>query len=447
MPNFQLRIREPEREPKTITLGAPIVVGRARGADVTVSDKEAGRKQFRISVNADFVILESLGATNPTRVDDRSIQEGEQTTVETGSVIRIGQTEFDVLIADPADASAASPQPDADLDMTMAGGFRPGAPVAPQPTASDELDLTMSESPAPPPTPEADLNATMAGGFRPGAPKAPSAPPTPPATPPADTPLESADVTMVGGFRPGAGAPPPASPEAPKAPAAPPAAPASPAPPPPVSKAPEPANSDFSGTVIRAPTTGDARSDFSSWRPRIFVKGGGLKRMIELTKERSAIGRAESAEVLIPHEPVSERHAEVCFDGERWTLQDSNSTNGTVIDGELVRGESRHLRRNTLIAVGALRMVFLCNDRATADDDMRVEARALRALVRSRLLSKVDASEIQACMRDGGATTIAEIVLRDTTVSAADWATALMTARQPRSLLNRFLGLFGLGQG
>ena len=179
----------------------------------------------------------------------------------------------------------------------------------------------------------------------------------------------------------------------------------------------------------------------------MFVKGGGLKRMIELTQERSAIGRAETAEVLIPHESVSERHAEVCFDGEGWTLQDCNSTNGTVIDGELVRGESRTLRRNTLIAVGALRMVFLCDDRATAAEDMRVEERALRALVRVRLLSKVDANEIQACMREGGATTIAEIVLRDTTVSAADWATALMTARKPRSLMSRLLNLFGLGRG
>ena len=105
------------------------------------------------------------------------------------------------------------------------------------------------------------------------------------------------------------------------------------------------------------------------------------------------------------------------------------------------------MRRNTLIAVGALRMVFLCNDRANAAADMRAEDRALHGLVRSRLLSKSDAKEIRACVRETVTTTVAEIVLRDTSVSATDWATALLAARKPRSLIKRLLGLIGLAKG
>ena len=54
----------------------------------------------------------------------------------------------------------------------------------------------------------------------------------------------------------------------------------------------------------------------------MFVKGEGLQRPVRLMKANSKIGRAETADVQLPHESVSEQHAELSFDGTNWTEED-----------------------------------------------------------------------------------------------------------------------------
>jgi pSer/pThr/pTyr-binding forkhead associated (FHA) protein len=41
------------------------------------------------------------------------------------------------------------------------------------------------------------------------------------------------------------------------------------------------------------------------------------------------IGRARSCDLVVEHETVSRRHAELARDGSRWLLRDLRSTNGT----------------------------------------------------------------------------------------------------------------------
>jgi hypothetical protein len=41
------------------------------------------------------------------------------------------------------------------------------------------------------------------------------------------------------------------------------------------------------------------------------------------------IGRARSCDLVVDHETVSRRHAELARDGSRWLLRDLSSTNGT----------------------------------------------------------------------------------------------------------------------
>ncbi|MCK5941261.1 MAG: hypothetical protein KAI24_04755, partial [Planctomycetes bacterium] len=121
---------------------------------------------------------------------------------------------------------------------------------------------------------------------------------------------------------------------------------------------------------------------------------------------------------------------------------DSGSTNGTIVDGAHLRGQSTALRRNALIGIGALKLIFLFVDRRHAAQDRRDEDRALKLLTRSGRIDKGTANEIRQMVRREASQSIAEIVLRDTPTSPTDWANAVATARARVPLLQRLLRLF-----
>ncbi|MFK7743191.1 MAG: FHA domain-containing protein [Planctomycetota bacterium] len=179
MPRFQLLVREVGKEPRIVPLAEAIVVGRSRSVELTVDDEEVGRKQFRIGVISSFVVLEGLGSTNPTRVDESLVKVGEKTTLPHGSVIRVGRTEFVVedLDAKAAEAAAAAGpsaggsasegsaagEPPPVVDQTMVAP-RPGLPeAAPPPAADGDAPMQTMEFKRPGSPP----------GYRPGAPANP----------------------------------------------------------------------------------------------------------------------------------------------------------------------------------------------------------------------------------------------------------------------------------
>jgi pSer/pThr/pTyr-binding forkhead associated (FHA) protein len=387
---------------------------------------------------------------------------------------------------DPA-AGATSPPPsppqsapgrgDAARDATLPPGATtrpptPGRPAAPR-------------APAPAPEPDFGQTMNMPGAFRPGAGAPPPSPP-----PSADAPLDAPGVTMnFGAYRPGRGAappdlppaasPPPPAPGAPSAtrppaPPLPPAAaarpPASSTPPPAIAPppgaalppaAPPPAPAATGDAPVRPKTVFLAADDvpppsnitpaiaaaveplLHQAMPRLFVKGETLRRRVRLMKARTRVGRAETADVLLPHESVSELHAEIEFDGTTWSLRDCGSTNGTFVDGALLRGQAAPIARHSLLGFGTLRGIFLCNDAATAAADRRAEERALRLLVATGRLGKSVAREVAALARRDPALTIAEILLGDTAIEPADWANAIGEVRLRGTLLDRLRALFG----
>jgi pSer/pThr/pTyr-binding forkhead associated (FHA) protein len=159
----------------------------------------------------------------------------------------------------------------------------------------------------------------------------------------------------------------------------------------------------------------------------------------------SVLGRADGADVRLDHPSVSERHAELRFDGSRWSLLDCGSSNGTVVDGQAVTTAPAALDRNSLICVGALRMVFLCAPPRRAARGDRDEERALDQLARAGRLDAQTTREILRLVRSESGQSIAEIVLRDTPVSATDWASAVAGARARPSLLRRLLRILSFG--
>jgi hypothetical protein len=67
----------------------------------------------------------------------------------------------------------------------------------------------------------------------------------------------------------------------------------------------------------------------AAWkRPRVPTLG-----LPRTEGARLTVGRAPSCDCLVPEESVSRRHAELCREGERWTLRDLGSRNGTRVNG------------------------------------------------------------------------------------------------------------------
>jgi hypothetical protein len=76
-----------------------------------------------------------------------------------------------------------------------------------------------------------------------------------------------------------------------------------------------------------------------------------------LLEQRIVLGRAAGLELVLDHHTVSRRHAEILRDPfHRHWIRDLGSTNGTTVNGELVR--ERVLRPGDRIRVGDYRLLF-----------------------------------------------------------------------------------------
>ena len=72
-------------------------------------------------------------------------------------------------------------------------------------------------------------------------------------------------------------------------------------------------------------------------------------------KHPLVIGRRQG-DLIIDDPMVSGRHFQILFEKDSWHLQDLGSTNGTMVDGRLVRDTV--LRPGSEITVGSTRMVL-----------------------------------------------------------------------------------------
>jgi len=154
---------------------------------------------------------------------------------------------------------------------------------------------------------------------------------------------------------PAASAPPAAPPSSPQSrPTAPPPAPPSSSPPvvaappaPPAGAGDKLRNTAFGAlppTATSSPAIGQAAAPLA----RLVVRSGALKgQRVSIKTPIANIGRADYNDVHLPEESVSTSHAKLQRREGVWMLVDLESTNGTFVDGERVRGE-------TALAPGAL---------------------------------------------------------------------------------------------
>ncbi len=95
---------------------------------------------------------------------------------------------------------------------------------------------------------------------------------------------------------------------------------------------------------------------------------------ITLSKERMTIGRRPHNDVVIENLAVSGEHAVIVTNGNDSVLEDLNSTNGTLINGQPVK---KHvLQHNDVIELAKYRIKFLVGPaQITANDDDAVTAK------------------------------------------------------------------------
>ena len=102
----------------------------------------------------------------------------------------------------------------------------------------------------------------------------------------------------------------------------------------------------------------------------VEIRGPEGTRLVELTNDRSSLGRAMTNDVVVLLDPsVSRLHAVIERYPTGFCVRDLGSANGTFVNGEAVKGETR-LRTGDELRLGNSRLTFF----VVGDDNTEVTA-------------------------------------------------------------------------
>jgi pSer/pThr/pTyr-binding forkhead associated (FHA) protein len=152
-----LRVIEGPRAGEQIEIDRKLVFGRYE-TDVVIDDPELSRRHLEIRPDGDGLIVEDLGSTNGTFVDEHPIEAA--TVVGHGAQVKLGGTVLEVQIVAEAGATRLSSTP-VDPDATR---LRPIPAESPAPVVAASAPLA-----APPATPGAGQLPQELGVFKPPA--------------------------------------------------------------------------------------------------------------------------------------------------------------------------------------------------------------------------------------------------------------------------------------
>ena len=117
-------------------------VGR-EAADVLLADKTVSRQHALVEVEADGpIVVEDLGSTNGTRVNDASLPPRSRRSLEAGDTVRFGSISLVLRLPNPAE-EAPAPTPEVEEDRPPApnsGGDREDRPAPPAPASVADVD-------------------------------------------------------------------------------------------------------------------------------------------------------------------------------------------------------------------------------------------------------------------------------------------------------------------
>lgn len=97
---------------------------------------------------------------------------------------------------------------------------------------------------------------------------------------------------------------------------------------------------------------------FKAAQPRLVVSAEHTHKVIEITEMEVVVGRdTANAQVAIPHQSVSARHARFKFDAGKFYVEDLGSANGTFVEGNRVMGLTP-LDSQTAVTIGTVDCLF-----------------------------------------------------------------------------------------
>ena len=158
---------------------------------------------------------------------------------------------------------------------------------------------------------------------------------------------------------------------------------------------------------------------------------------VQLTKEKTTLGRRPYNDIVIDNLAVSGEHAVLQMNGSEVVLEDLNSTNGTYVNGKAVKKQP--LQNGDSIEVGKYKVKFVADEAANEfDKTMVVKARPATpapAFASAPALSATEPSggNFQASIKVlTGAATGREVPLTKvvTTIGKPGVAVAAITRRQ-----------------
>lgn len=177
--------------------------------------------------------------------------------------------------------------------------------------------------------------------------------------------------------------------------------------------------------------------------PKMIVSIDGVViKEIQVTKERTTLGRRPYNDVVIDNLAVSGEHAAVQMTGEEVFLEDLNSTNGTYVNGKAVKRQQ--LFNGDTIEVGKYKIQFVSEPEGERFDKTMVfkPGMALPAAA-TAAAERAVTGELQGCIRVlSGAASGREVPLTKvvTTVGKPGVAVAAITRRQHGFVVARVEG-------
>ena len=98
--------------------------------------------------------------------------------------------------------------------------------------------------------------------------------------------------------------------------------------------------------------------------PKMIVSIDGVViKEVQLTKDRTSLGRRPYNDIVIDNLAVSGEHAVLQLTGNEVYLEDLNSTNGTYVNGRAVKKQA--LENNDVVEVGKYKIRYLVGGGAT----------------------------------------------------------------------------------
>ena len=121
----------------------------------------------------------------------------------------------------------------------------------------------------------------------------------------------------------------------------------------------EPGEQTMTYTLEDDDGNGAALQELGGQGPALVVRSGGgrVGESFFPSGERTLIGRSPECDIFLDDVTVSRRHAELLRDGDRFTISDLGSLNGTFVNKKRI--ESIQLEDDDEVQIGKYRLTFL----------------------------------------------------------------------------------------